>query len=198
MKWILTLAVVAPLFFLLPLSWNSESLPQREEAVSLQGGDLRLAELILGDTTEVWKRVFATSMLQYEPPDLADLDLERLNELDSDYDKTYVIAHEVGHHIQNILEIRKNFEGLWARSEESGRERLALRLELEADCLAGVWAFHSKLFLPPTVNELRNLYRRLERADPFSRGAPAPRTSAFLRGSSRGNPQDCLNSFPFH
>jgi predicted metalloprotease len=61
-----------------------------------------------------------------------------------DFANAYVIAHEVGHHIQNLLGTMKQVQGLQQRSGERQANALSVRLELQADCYAGVWAHHSQ------------------------------------------------------
>jgi predicted metalloprotease len=56
----------------------------------------------------------------------------------------YVIAHEVGHHVQNLLGIIPRVNALRERSSEARSNALSVRLELQADCLAGVWATRSQ------------------------------------------------------
>jgi predicted metalloprotease len=57
-----------------------------------------------------------------------------------DFAQAYVIAHEVGHHVQNLLGITDRVQALRGRVSESEYNRLSVRLELQADFLAGVWA----------------------------------------------------------
>jgi predicted metalloprotease len=57
-----------------------------------------------------------------------------------DFAEAYVIAHEVGHHVQNLLGISDRVQALRRRVSESEYNRLSVRLELQADFLAGVWA----------------------------------------------------------
>jgi predicted metalloprotease len=61
-----------------------------------------------------------------------------------DFANAYVVAHEVGHHIQNLLGTMKQVQGLQQRSGERQANALSVRLELQADCYAGVWAHHSQ------------------------------------------------------
>ncbi len=61
-----------------------------------------------------------------------------------EFANAYVIAHEVGHHIQNLLGTMKQVQGLQQRSGERQANALSVRLELQADCYAGVWAHHSQ------------------------------------------------------
>jgi len=57
-----------------------------------------------------------------------------------DFAQAYVIAHEVGHHVQKLLSITDQVERIQARSNKSEGNRASVRLELQADCFAGVWA----------------------------------------------------------
>ncbi|MEE9342606.1 MAG: neutral zinc metallopeptidase [Gammaproteobacteria bacterium] len=60
-----------------------------------------------------------------------------------DFAQAYVIAHEVGHHVQNLLGISSKVQELRQRSGKSEGNQLSVRLELQADCLAGVWGNHA-------------------------------------------------------
>jgi predicted metalloprotease len=60
-----------------------------------------------------------------------------------DFAQAYVIAHEVGHHVQNLLGISKKVQEARSRASQVEGNRLSVRLELQADCLAGVWAYHA-------------------------------------------------------
>ncbi|MEO6833339.1 MAG: neutral zinc metallopeptidase [Chitinophagaceae bacterium] len=77
------------------------------------------------------------------------LDLSFFDELSQrfhaagDFAKAYVIAHEVGHHVQNLLGISDKVHELQQRTNEVGANKLSVKLELQADFLAGVWAKHS-------------------------------------------------------
>jgi predicted metalloprotease len=57
-----------------------------------------------------------------------------------DFAQAYVIAHEVGHHVQNLLGISDKVEAMRARMSEGEYNRLSVRMELQADFFAGVWA----------------------------------------------------------
>lgn len=57
-----------------------------------------------------------------------------------DFAQAYVIAHEVGHHVQNLLGISEKVQAARQRAGERQANELSVRLELQADCLAGVWA----------------------------------------------------------
>lgn len=61
---------------------------------------------------------------------------------DGDFAYAYVIAHEVGHHVQYLLGTLQQVQQLKARSSEKEANRLSVRLELQADFYAGIWAYH--------------------------------------------------------
>ena len=61
-----------------------------------------------------------------------------------DFAQAYVIAHEVGHHVQNLLGISGKMDQLRSRVSKTEYNALSVRLELQADCFAGVWAHHAQ------------------------------------------------------
>ena len=61
----------------------------------------------------------------------------------------YVVAHEVGHHVQNLLGISDKVQSMRGRLSQADYNKLSVKLELQADFLAGVWAYHA--------NEMRNI-----------------------------------------
>ncbi len=70
-------------------------------------------------------------------------ELERRFGASGDFARAYVIAHEIGHHVQNQLGIMAKVERLRGSVSESEYKQLSVRLELQADFLAGVWAHHA-------------------------------------------------------
>ena len=70
-------------------------------------------------------------------------DLHRRFGAPGDFAQAYVIAHEVGHHVQNLLGISDKVQQARQRLSEREANQLSVRLELQADCLAGVWAHHA-------------------------------------------------------
>jgi predicted metalloprotease len=85
----------------------------------------------------------------YCPPDQrVYIDLSFYNELDrrfgapGDFAQAYVIAHEVGHHVQNLLGIDEKVRAAQQRASETQVNQLSVRMELQADCLAGVWGHY--------------------------------------------------------
>jgi predicted metalloprotease len=74
-----------------------------------------------------------------------------------DFAQAYVIAHEVGHHVQNLLGIMGKIQARQQRSSEREANALSVRVELQADCLAGIWASYAnrerKILEPGDVEE---------------------------------------------
>ncbi len=66
--------------------------------------------------------------------------MKRRFDAPGDFAQAYVIAHEVGHHVQKLLGIADKVQELKMNSDESDANALQVRMELQADCLAGVWA----------------------------------------------------------
>ena len=61
-----------------------------------------------------------------------------------DFAQAYVIAHEVGHHVQNLLGIAQEVQGLRQQVSETEANALSVMMELQADCFAGLWAHHTE------------------------------------------------------
>lgn len=71
-------------------------------------------------------------------------DMERKLNAPGDFAQAYVIAHEVGHHVQNLLGISDKVQRLRGQMSQTEFNKYSVRLELQADFLAGVWAHHSQ------------------------------------------------------
>jgi uncharacterized protein len=122
-----------------------------------------------------------------------------------DFAQAYVIAHEVGHHVQNLLGIMGQVQELQAQNPAQAND-LSVRLELQADCLAGVWA-HSAyeenqleegdleegLAAASAVGDDRIQERATGRIDPdtFTHGSSEQRREWFLRGFEEGTIAAC-------
>jgi len=141
------------------------------------------------------------------------LDLGFFRELDrrfgapGDFAQAYVVAHEVGHHVQNLLGIEGKVRKARGRMDEREANRLSVRLELQADCFAGVWgnrAERSRRLLEP--GDLEEALRaasaigddRLQREargrvvpDSFTHGTSAQRGKWFRRGFESGDLARC-------
>jgi uncharacterized protein len=121
-----------------------------------------------------------------------------------DFAQAYVIAHEVGHHVQNLLGISDKVHQAQQRGSEVDANALSVRLELQADCYAGVWAFHAKQLLEPgDVEEALNAAQaigddRLQKQatgqvvpDSFTHGSSEQRMRWFKRGIDVGDINQC-------
>jgi hypothetical protein len=127
-----------------------------------------------------------------------------------DFAQAYVIAHEVGHHVQNLLGIAEKVNSLRGRVSESEANRLSVMMELQADCLAGVWAHHAdrarQILEAGDVEEALNAASmigddRMQRRsrgyvtpDSFTHGSSTQRVRWFTRGLESGDMSQC-NSF---
>lgn len=122
------------------------------------------------------------------------IDLSFLNELKrmgapGDFAFAYVIAHEVGHHVQNLVGVASQVRQQQARSSRAQGNALSVKMELQADCLAGVWINHTEN--RNKILEAGDIQEGLEAAaavgdDRIMRQAGrAPRREAFTHGSSQ-------------
>jgi predicted metalloprotease len=124
-----------------------------------------------------------------------------------DFAQAYVIAHEVGHHVQNLLGITNRMEQARGRVSEREYNALSVRLELQADCFAGIWAHHNnqsrQILEPGDIEEALNaaaaigddaLQRKSQGAvvpDSFTHGSSAQRQRWFTTGLETGRVQAC-------
>jgi uncharacterized protein len=127
-----------------------------------------------------------------------------------DFAQAYVIAHEVGHHVQNLLGIAEKVHSLRSRASESDSNRLSVMMELQADCLAGVWAHHAdrarQILDAGDIEEALNAASmigddRMQRRgrgyvtpDSFTHGSSDQRVRWFKRGLEAGSMGQC-NTF---
>lgn len=70
-------------------------------------------------------------------------DLQNRFHAPGEFAQAYVIAHEIGHHVQNLLGISDRVHSLQQGADKVQANELSVRLELQADCLAGIWAYHA-------------------------------------------------------
>jgi predicted metalloprotease len=124
-----------------------------------------------------------------------------------DFAQAYVVAHEVGHHVQNLLGITQKMEQTRGRVSQVEYNALSVRLELQADCLAGVWAHHAQkarqILESGDVAEAMNAAARigddaLQRAgggavvpESFTHGSSAQRQRWFDAGLRGGEIKGC-------
>jgi uncharacterized protein len=124
-----------------------------------------------------------------------------------EFSQAYVITHEVGHHVQNLLGILPKVQQLQASVDRTDANQVQVRVELQADCLAGVWANHSQAkwkFLEPgdieaalqTASAIGDdtLQKRAQGyvvPDAFTHGSAEQRQRWFTNGLKTGTIQGC-------
>ena len=201
----------------------------------------RFVSVVLADTEDTWRDLFAKSGRKYVDPKLVlfrgatptacgtgqtamgpfycpgdqkvYIDLAFYEELKSryhapgDFAQAYVIAHEVGHHVQNLLGVSGKVEEARRRASEREGNALSVRLELQADCLAGVWGYHAnrarhvlengdveKALTAATAIGDDTLQRNAGRGvspDSFTHGSSEQRVRWFRRGIESGDMRQC-------
>jgi hypothetical protein len=191
---------------------------------------------VLGSTEDVWTQVFRQSKREYRPPTLVlydrqvhsacgvaqsamgpfycpndeklYIDLSFFRELQErfhapgDFAQAYVIAHEVGHHVQKLTGTMQRMEAAQGRASNE----VSVRLELQADCYAGVWGHYAGTMNqldPGDVNEALTaavaigddrIQKQMQgRVVPeaFTHGSSEQRLRWLKRGLDSGRPQDC-------
>ena len=124
-----------------------------------------------------------------------------------DFAKAYVIAHEVGHHIQNLTGVSGKVDSMRGRVSQRDQNALSVRLELQADCYAGVWAHHANkarsILENGDIESAVNAAQRigddaLQRKssgtvvpDSFTHGSSAQRVRWFTTGIQSGSVKAC-------
>ncbi|NND89431.1 MAG: zinc metallopeptidase [Granulosicoccus sp.] len=106
-----------------------------------------------------------------------------------DFAQAYVLAHEVGHHVQNLLGVSMAVQKRQRSVSKTEANQLSVRTELQADCYAGVWAHHahkdSQLLEPGDLEEGMNAAARIGDDALMSRAGARVRPEAFTHGSSK-------------
>src|ERR1700677_1002000 len=135
-------------------------------------------------------------------------ELRRLGGSNADFAQAYVLAHELGHHVQNILGIEQQVQRLSGQNPGE-KNRLSVDLELQADCLAGVWAHSSaqrgiveKADIPLGLqaaaavgdDHIQQMERGAISPESFTHGTSAQRVGWFKRGLQQGTVAAC-NTF---
>lgn len=134
-------------------------------------------------------------------------DLKDRFQAPGEFAQAYVIAHEVGHHVQHLLGISERVQASRQRSSEAESNALLVRLELQADCFAGVWGKSAdtmkKMLEPGEIEQaltaaaaigddrLQKQTRGVAVPETFTHGTSAQRVRWFKRGFDSGNPQQC-------
>ena len=178
--------------------------------------------VVVGDTEDVWREIFAAQGRTYEEPSLvlfsgatrsacgvgqaamgpfycpadrnAYIDLSFYEDMRTrfkapgDFAQAYVIAHEIGHHVQNLLGISGKVHRMKQGVSTTEANQLSVRLELQADCLAGVWANRAdkarSILESGDVEEAMNAASAIgdDRLQKQSRGTVVP--ESFTHGTS--------------
>jgi predicted metalloprotease len=139
------------------------------------------------------------------------LDLAFFDQLDrqfgapGDFAQAYVLAHELGHHVQNLVGTERKLRDAQQRNPEL-KNRLSVAMELQADCYAGVWGYHASrngqlesgdldegLKAASSVGDDRLQRMSVGRVNPetFTHGSSAERSRWFKRGFDSGDPKQC-------
>jgi predicted metalloprotease len=124
-----------------------------------------------------------------------------------DFAQAYVIAHEVGHHVQKLMGITGRIDSLRGRASEGQRNAMSVRIELQADCFAGIWAHDAQaarqILEQGDVEEALNaasqigddtLQRKSQGTvvpETFTHGSGAQRVAWFKRGLQTGSVAQC-------
>lgn len=148
----------------------------------------------------------------YCPPDRqVYIDLSFFAELDrrfgapGDFAQAYVVAHEVGHHVQNLMGVSERVQTQRGRLPQAEGNRLSVMVELQADCFAGVWAHHAdqRLIEKGDVEEglnaaaaigddtLQRKTRGQVSPESFTHGSSDQRVRWFRKGMQTGKLEDC-------
>jgi hypothetical protein len=216
-------------------SQSSQQLSPQEQAADDERA--KFVKVVVAETEDVWKKIFAESGSQYAEPVLVlyrdavasacgkassasgpfycpgdnkmYIDLSFYQELQDklnapgDFAMAYVIAHEVGHHIQNLMGTADKVNRLRQQLSETEFNRYSVMLELQADFYAGVWANHAQkmknILDPGDIDEALNAANaigddRLQRQstgqvmpDAFTHGTSAQRMYWFKKGYETGD-----------
>ncbi len=134
-------------------------------------------------------------------------ELQKRFQAPGDFAQAYVIAHEIGHHVQNLLGISDKVHAARQRVSETEYNKLSVRLELQADCLAGIWAHHAdrsrKILESGDVEEalgaasavgddrMQKQARGYVTPESFSHGSSEQRARWFRRGLDSGEFAQC-------
>jgi len=123
-----------------------------------------------------------------------------------DFASAYVIAHEVGHHVQNLLGTMRQVDARLSSGDPRTRNAYSVRLELQADCYAGVWGHYAQQRNLIDTSDIEGGIRAAEAVgddniqkrtrgyvvpDSFTHGSSAQRARWFRAGLANGDPRDC-------
>ncbi len=134
-------------------------------------------------------------------------DLAQRHDAPGDFAQAYVVAHEVGHHVQTLLGVSDKVSAARSHADGAAGNALQVRMDLQADCYAGVWAYHAnktRQVLEPGDTEealaaaagvgddrLQRQARGVVVPESFTHGSSAQRMRWFGRGMQGGDPGQC-------
>ena len=134
-------------------------------------------------------------------------DLKKNMNAPGDFAQAYVIAHEVGHHVQNLIGLAGKMESMRRQVSKTEYNRLSVMMELQADCFAGIWANHAdrarQVVEPGDIDEalnaasqigddrLQKQHRGYVTPDSFTHGSSEQRVRWFQRGYQSGKMASC-------
>ncbi|KPB01202.1 KPN_02809 family neutral zinc metallopeptidase [Ahrensia marina] len=133
-------------------------------------------------------------------------ELEQRFNAGGDFAQAYVIAHEVGHHIQNVIGVLPRFNQMRQRMSQAESNAMSIRVELQADCFAGIWGYYTEqkgLLSRGDLEEALNaatqigddtIQRRTQGyvvPESFNHGTSAQRREWFARGFESGKLEAC-------
>jgi predicted metalloprotease len=131
-------------------------------------------------------------------------DLKERFQAPGEFAQAYVIAHEVGHHVQTVTGVSDEVRRAQSRGSEEAGNAMQVRMELQADCYAGVWAYYEQDRLDPgdidsglaaaaAVGDdtLQKKMQGYVVPESFTHGTAAQRQRWFRAGLARGRPEDC-------
>jgi len=133
-------------------------------------------------------------------------DLQTRFRAPGDFAKAYVIAHEVGHHVQKLTGTMQQVDAARGQGSEAESRRNSVRMELQADCYAGVWGHHAGTMNQLDVGDIAEALNaataigddRLQKQtqgrvvpESFTHGSSEQRVRWFKRGIDSGRPRDC-------
>lgn len=245
------IALLASIFFgvnpadVLSIIEGSPTVNQPQtQVVRTDDRDSNFVRAVLGDTEDVWSRIFPEKLgSNYQQPKLVlfdgavnsacgfaeaaagpfycprdqkvYLDMSFFRQVkaaagpNADFARAYAIAHEIGHHIQNQLGTATKVRRLQSQSDQRTANQLSTRLELQADCYAGVWGHYTAQRgligagdiqdAVDTAAQIGDDYLQKQAKgyvvpDAFTHGSSQQRVNWFTRGIKTGNVQAC-NTF---
>ena len=133
-------------------------------------------------------------------------DLQARFRAPGEFARAYVIAHEVGHHVQKLTGAFRKLEAARGRVPQAEYNRLSVRMELQADCYAGVWGHHARTGIQLDAQDIAAALNaataigddRLQQQsqgrivpESFTHGSSEQRVRWFKRGFDSGRPKDC-------